>query len=653
MDNRLKSIKKSDHKRVNRALELWEQLENPDLESTERRDLLQELLGLLKQLARTYPLHPLIQDVAAAYLTLGGHLGPVLLLLERLKSSSKDRVLHGILGEAYLREEQLFCAYENMSFFIENSEVDVSREYLSMFETLKPEYEKAHREFVEEMGVDFRDQQEHEKAQVLMHGGEVKDATRIIARLAKKYPHVANVMNNMGILLINSGKIAEAERHFRKVLSLNAENLFATAQLARLALYRNDIATTVKLTEQLMMGEQKSTHLYYELVQLNAFLGRDEEILSLYRSYDGEYPESRSVEDGTIRFFGAVALLRTGNRKAGRKLLRWLQKKNDILPHLTRVNLADLGEPEDEQNGPAYFSLQNLFPPYFLLQLAKINDRKGMEKTRNLLLQHKKLLISLFPTALRSGDEFAREYVIDMYGTCQWEEMLDPLLSFMAGQAGSDELRRKAFSALHSAGKLTGEVEMYQGGEKSIVRTFLVTEEPRDEHFTKEQRELNIRAFDHVYDGDAAGAIAIWEHYLQEHGEDPSVLNNLAAQYEKAGRNSERDAMIDRLEEGYPDYFFYKMIKAGRCIAASEFTQAREILDSELGRDEYHVSEMKLLCHTNINYYVETKAYTEALQWYKTASMCLPDDPDFNNPEKVQTFELLERLVHLQKKGRW
>ena len=652
MEYGIKGIQKSDYNKVLRVGELREQLEKSDLESGEREALLKELLVLLKQFARKYPVHFLTMDIAVAYLALGGRFGRVLLLLERLKNLSKDAGLHGLLGEAYLREEQLFCAYENMSFYIENSEEDVSGEYLSMFETLKPEYEKAYRQFVEEMGVVPQDQREHEKAQVLMHGGELEDARRIITALSKKYPHIPNVLNNLGIIQLQGGKLPESERHFRKVLSLDAENLFATAQLARIALYQNDISTVLKLTNQLMLQKQKSSHLYYELVQLNAYLGRDEKILSLFRSYDQEYPKSRTVEDGTIRFFGAVALLRTGNGEEGRILLRRLQKKNDILPHLTEENLADLRLPEEEQDGPAYFSLQNLFPHFFLPLLMNINDKTNIKKIRNILSQNKKMLLALLPVALRSGDELSREYFINMYEVCEWDEMYEPLASFMAGKAGSDEPRRRTFAVLKEKGEITGEVRMYQAGKETVVRSYRITEEPRDAHFTKDQGELNIRAFYLAQDGDTDAAIGLWEEYLQEHGDEPSVLNNLAAQYEKAGRESERDTLIEKLEKAYPDYFFLKISKAGRCIAASDFEQARTLLDSVNGRDEYHVSEMRALISTNIHYCTAKQEYQEAAQWYKTGSTVLPDDPEFNDPEELERLELMGRSLTLQKKGK-
>jgi tetratricopeptide (TPR) repeat protein len=643
MEYELRGIRKGDHKKVSRALELMKQLEDPELESAGREELLWELLDPLKQLARAYPAHSLIRDIAVLYLTLGGRFGEILLLLERLKNFDKSGELRGILGEAYLREKQLFSAYENFSFYIENAETEVSREYLSMFEVLKAEYEKAYRYFVEELGIDPRDQREHEKAQVLLHGGELDEAKKIISRLARKYPQVPNVMNNMGIILMNGGNIEEAELYFQKVLSTDAHNLFASTQLARTALYRNDLSRMVTFTEHLMAHEQKSALLYYELVQLNALLGRDEELLSLYRSYDQEYQESGSVEDGTIRFFAAVALLRTGNKQAGTTLLRKLQKHNDILPHLTKENLADIGKPEEEQNGPAYYSLQNLFPPFFLPQLMKIDEKTSMEKTRSLLSKNRKMLLALLPVALRSGDELAREYFLNMYEICRWDEMYGPLSSFMIGRVGSDKLRRKAFEVLTHAGKLTGEVEMYQGGEKTVFRTFKVTEEPRDTHFTEAQWELNTSAYYLMEDGSTDEAIDLWKRSLQEYGDEPSVLNNLALAYNEAGRNRERDAVVKKLEEQFPDYFFYKIIKASRCIAASDFEQARTILDSLGKKDEYHVSEIKALCTVNIHYYTKKNEYEAALQWYKTGSICLPDNPEFNDPQEIERLQRLSR----------
>lgn len=649
MEFELRGIKKSDAKRVYRASGLCQQLEEDDLEIEGREELLREFLGLIKQLARKYPVHPLPGELAVLYITLGGRFGAVMLLMERLKSFAKDAYLSGFLGEAYFRENQLFSAYENMSFYIENAEEAVSREYRSMFETLKPEYEKAYREFVEEMGIDPRDQQEHEKGQILLQAGELGEASKIITGLSKKYPHVSNVMNNMGIILLNTGRISEAESCFQKVLSFDAENAFALAQSARTALYRDDFQTAVTLTERLMKKEDKIPRMYYELIQLNAFLGRDEAVRSLYREYDERYPNYGDIEDITIGFFGGVALLRTGSRKEGIELLEKNRKINNIQVQLPEENLADSRKPLGEQNGPAYFSFQNLFPPFLFPQLKKIDSQMSNEKIREILSKNKKLLIALLPVALRGGDEHIREWYIDMYDITEWNELRGPLSEFMSGQTGSDELRRKTFQVLSVKGKTAGQVEMYRKGEKAAIRNIKITEEPRDEHLTEEQRELNNQAFYFFQDGDNEKAADLWEQYLHDHGDDPSVLNNLAAACEKLGRINERTVLVKKLGKKYPDYFFYRILQVRECIDAGDFGRARTILDDIGGEDEYHVSEMKALCNLNIMYYIKKKDPEAAAQWYKSASICLPDDPEFNDPESLKSIELFGRLKNLLK----
>lgn len=200
-------------------------------------------------------------------------------------------------------------------------------------------------------------------------------------------------------------------------------------------------------------------------------------------------------------------------------------------------------------------------------------------------------------------------------------------------------------------GKAANEVELYEKGEKRVIRNLRITKEPQDEHFTEAQRELNTRAYYLAQDGDTEKAIVLWEQYLQEHEDEPSVLNNLARTYGQAGRITERDALIKKLGKQFPDYFFYKIIQASECITAADFKQARTILDSIGGKDEYHVSKMKALCDLNINYYLKKKDYLGVVEWYKKASICLPDDPDFSDPETIGSIELMERLKSCM--GEW
>jgi ABC-type nitrate/sulfonate/bicarbonate transport system substrate-binding protein/tetratricopeptide (TPR) repeat protein len=385
------------------------------------------------------------------------------------------------------------------------------------------------------------------------------------------------------------------------VLRAELENVQALSNLSRILLLSRRPAEAHALAERLKAVDSDRADVGLKKAEALSYLGDDQGVLDAFAADQRLLAEAGSDEltDPTLFHLAAVAHLPLGHEVEARRL--WERALQKAPGHtLAALNLDDLHAPVGERHAPWPFSFGNWLSRQTIGDLAATvqtaaergNEEAVRRGLRRFLRQHPEVA-ALVPLLLDRGDLEAREFALRVASLLRTPELLAALREFALGQRGPDAMRQEAAQVAREAGLMpTGLVRFWSQGEwrDVMMLTFEISEEPLHRHPPRVEA-WHAEALEALRAGDAERAEGLLQQALAVLPDDPSLLNNLGSAYEMLGRGDEARAMLRRLFEEHPDYFFARIGIARLAIHERQFAQARELLQPLMEQGRYHISE--------------------------------------------------------------
>jgi tetratricopeptide (TPR) repeat protein len=320
------------------------------------------------------------------------------------------------------------------------------------------------------------------------------------------------------------------------------------------ALLGND-ETAAAFAERLTVVEPETgADLYATCVGL-AYAGADRALVELL----DRPPALRDLLDRDDRDellrFEATARARLGDKERARELWQRLADRDGLAADAAKRNLKNLDLPPDERRTPWYFGYLDLVPDEILRMIAD-SESDDEHALREAILTDHPEIERIEPFLMWHSDAAAREFAL-------W---------LVVGRAAGYETDG------------TIEIDGY------IVTYDAVNAYPQDIAETAE------RGHDLMNDDRPEEAIACFEEALAAHDENPTLHQNLAAAYERAGRSDEAQAKTRSLHERFPDYFFARAAMAVLAARDGGVAEARRLARPLLEQTSQHVTEFTVLC---------------------------------------------------------
>jgi tetratricopeptide (TPR) repeat protein len=225
--------------------------------------------------------------------------------------------------------------------------------------------------------------------------------------------------------------------------------------------------------------------------------------------------------------------------------------------------------------------------------------------------------------------------VIAIYNNSPSESLAETLYQFATGRWGSYQTRMNALRAVseHHPDLIPDDhtIKMYVGGEQSDVM-FLnhhIYWGPKDtEELDDAIIELHTEAYQLIQAGDYDEAEPLLHEIIAAAPDFPSAYNHLAMVYQMQDRQDEAFALIDLVNEKFPDYFFGRIAKANQHTLANETVQASAILKSLFQIEELHISEYRALAQAQVQLAIKEDRRDVARSW-----LSMWEQVDEGNPQ--------------------
>ncbi|MFW5718002.1 MAG: tetratricopeptide repeat protein [Spirochaetota bacterium] len=333
-----------------------------------------------------------------------------------------------------------------------------------------------------------------------------------------------------------------------------------------------------------------ASELYVVCVAL-AVAGEDTRIIDLLGRYAGLRKQLNAGDAEEIVRYEATALARTGDEARARELWRGIARHD----HVARMNLENLDLPADERLRPWYVGLGDVIPDEADRMVADSGE-KDEASFREEMLDAFPEIAKLVPFLGTQSDGEARAFA-------RW----------IAGDSGT-HYGRPGITSARAGYKAAVEVDGYT-----------VSYEPEESH-APDAAEIAQRGYDLYREDRPEEAIACFQKAIRMHGESPTLLNNLAAAYDRAGHHDEAHEMVRSLYERFPDYFFARLGAAVLEAVDGRTSEAREIVRPLLARTSQHVTEFTGLCNLMCRIASEERDVEELQQWLSRWETVDPDD---------------------------
>ena len=466
----------------------------------------------------------------------------------------------------------------------------------------------------------------HDRIGIALNAGDFQQGRKAGQQLLSRLPTFIPAHNNLSLMDFAEGKLQQAIERARHVLTLEPDNYQALGNLTRYLALTGQEEEARRFLQELLAIDKDEPELFWKQAETLAYLGEDQALLEVYQRAEARGYHKPPLANPILHHLTAVAALRLGHEKRARDLWRQALKLNRNFA-LARDNLADLEQPVEQRHAPWPFPFQQWVPRQTLAdalkhwQRTKNNRREGASQQAALgLLQHHPELVTLVGILLDRGDPAGREFALETALLARKPEMLQALRDFALGQRGPDEMRLRAARAASEAGLLPdGPVRTWVRGkwQDTIHYQFDITWEPMN-LLSPATTELLATATHALRKNQPEEAERLLLQALELAPDTPEVLNNLAVAYERQGRKDEALALIRRIHEDYPDYFFGNITMANVATSKGAFDEALNLLRPLTDRRTLHISEFENLCISYIQLGLAKKDRALVEGWLKT-----------------------------------
>ncbi|HEY7832264.1 MAG TPA: tetratricopeptide repeat protein [Ktedonobacterales bacterium] len=563
------------------------------------------------------------------------------------------------LATTHLRRDHSAMALQALRRFLARWPVHTEAEYARQLEHVLEEdltIRLGYSSLTLEQGIEPSIQ--HERALTAMEQQQYVEARHLEEQALRLAPSFMPALNTISLVYFLEGRQPQAISAARRVLDRDPANVHALGNLIRFLVLSGQREETLALAPRLRDAPLLADEAWVKKAEAWTYLGDDAALVDLLASLErnGKLPEDLAHPLGL--HLVAVAAWRLGHPHKARALWRRALALDPAFD-LAQMNLVDLAKPVAERNAPWAYTVNYWIDERVMRALRELADEVGkpgveervQRSLRTLLTGHPELA-NLVPTLLERGDPAGRRLALEAALAADTPEMRLALRDFALGQYGPDELRVRAAETIARAGLLPGhKARLWLKGKwvELLLYAYAVTDEPGYSH-PPAVEALEERGMDAMHAKRYAEAEQLYREALVLLPGAPEIQNNLAAAISNQGRYDEADMMVDVIFAEHPDYLFARLGKARTLIHRGDLLTARALIDPMLERTQLHVSELRMICRTQIDYYLAERNHEAADTWL-TIWQQGELDPDAAEDEWMR-YQIQIGLMRIQSRQR-
>jgi tetratricopeptide (TPR) repeat protein len=393
--------------------------------------------------------------------------------------------------------------------------------------------------------------------------------------------------NNLSQALFYDGQLEEAMKEVRGVLAGHPENLQALSNGIRFLTWSGREEEARDLWERLKDISPRDAKERMKKAEAAAVLAHQESVYQTLKPLD----EAAAVEELSppqmrrAQYFLAVAEANTGRRRQAKRRLQALHREHFAAETLAALKAGQSGIGWAKQF--RYFHLLEMLPRQYLdalLALLAQEDEMPPERFHRRLERFTERFPQLVPVAEQMiWDEQQPEAGIGMLSTVGTREAYAALRRFGLSQAGDDDARLDALSALVEAGEIEkGEtVRAWVDGEWREME-LRVYEAPvgmwRESDYAPRVIETLNQALTAFHLGEVEQAEVLFERVLELNPNVKEAYNNLGTIYARREEDERALEMFRKAIEIDPTYVFPLCNLASYLLAEDQVEEAEALL---------------------------------------------------------------------------
>jgi tetratricopeptide (TPR) repeat protein len=614
-------------------------------------------LSLLLQLKQKYPRYreEVLCFMADTYMEMDNSVGYLdsVYHLNQLAPNKAQYTL--VLADGYLANDFFALSLQTYRQFVERWPDHEATEYAQdMIEKLEQEMPLIIEELGLLVGEGFDILSKHEEVRLHMTFGNFDNCRKVGAALLEELPQFAPALNNLSMAEWMDGNLPGAIENAHKVLEFEPENVHALSNLTRYTYLSGEEEMALEYAHRLKLSEAPAADVWKKKAEALLLIGDDQGILALLEQAKKE--REQNALGSVFMHSCAAAAYRLGDIRAATKY--WKKSaKRWTYSNLARGNLKELKKPLHERICPQVFMLEAWLPNKKAKEIFLAVERITRMKKEDAIRQKVSKLIDLHPEivhfgseALRFGDVYSRDFILNLAELSGHKQLLSVLKEIALGTDGPDAMRLEAAQILTKHGVFsTGEtIDLWLKGRQTPILMFEmeITDEPNIPPKMKASvARLIEQGYDALQSRDSIEAEQLMRKALAVHGDEPTILNNLALALEMQGKEEEVNQIVEKLSTQFPDYFFGLVFRVKKAISEGRLDDARPILDKMMKRTKMHFSELDAMCECQIGYSIADQDPESARSWLEIWKQTNPEQPTINDVEaSVVMLELISGL---------
>ncbi len=482
--------------------------------------------------------------------------------------------------------------------------------------------------------------------------GEYARVVKVGEDLAARAPGFLPGKNNLSQAYFGLGRIDAAVAVARDVVARAPDYVHARANLARMLFLGGRIDSARQEYERLQALPVGDIDEWLKLAETASYFGDDRTVLrALARAKRRCERDFVHPEMALLFHLAAVAAARTGKKRRAKKYWREALR---IQPGLDWAQ-ENLAEAEDAApgvgHGPWAFDLRAWLPGEVVERMidavprpSEDADDASMQSAAQKLVEAHPPIAALVPALLDRGDKAGREFARQFALALATPEMDEALRAYCQSQRGPDQLRVDTLFALCRRKVVSpGIYRMWLKEKWTDIEgfTFEISREPTGPPLPGKVNELAYDGMMTLRCGDGIAAERLFKKCIELHGDDPTLLNNLAQAYLVQGRDEEALELQRDVYARWPDYFFGAICMAREAIDRGDTKRAKELLDPLRHREKLHVTEYSALCAAYAMLHLRDENCDAAQIWIDMLRDVDPDDPNLPTLDDMATFSLI------------
>ncbi|MGM0674655.1 MAG: tetratricopeptide repeat protein [Spirochaetota bacterium] len=633
-------------------------IEDVIMDKTSDREALRSAYEELLQMETKYVLPPnyfALRIVAAD--DLGKEPAEVLRVAETGRERYPDDAsIRYNAGQAYLRQGYLLLAmaeFESCLACLHHRD----REYVDddKIRRLINDIDSEMPQAVASLGLTWPDDRDvavaGERVRRLLERGDYEESARMASEVLEARPEQTPVRNNLARALWEQGSLNKAVGEQKLALEQEPDRPAGVANMVRFCTLTGRFDEAQRWARHAQTLSATSPADVVAFMEAAAFRKDDSWVLRLSESFKLWDAEWTTTLVGAASLLAGTACARSGDTSGAHRW--WTHARENAAPEEAKRRLDELSRPEDDRNEPWYFSLREFLPARFMNSLVELSpaqeDDVNPDALTSALLELHPELQDLVPYLLNQGDDISRFIALSVLRHLGTEDSLATVLQLIRENRIRQERKTQAVRLLEMHGsvevpapELGAPGRQVEGPQTITVGEYEISFEPMEEP-PADIRDLTEEAYHRLEEGRPEEAERLLLKALEIRDDHPPLLQNLAAAYERRGKQRESWELMEQVHQRFPDYAFGRYAEAIRLSGTKGGVEkARQLLQPVTERETFHVTEFTGLCHAMCYVLSEKNDLKGAADWLEMWKTVDPQD------ERLKQFALLEGYSTLQ-----